>query len=241
MASRYSIAMHTVHAISIDLDDTLWPIWPAIERAEQSLHHFLEQYTPKTAALFPIPAMRHVREHIAQSHPELAHDFTAQRILTLQHAFRLSGESETWVEPAFEAFFSARNKVDLYEDSIPALQILASKFPLIALTNGNADLQRTGISEFFVACISARSIGSAKPENAIFEAASTQLGIAAKHILHIGDDPWMDIQGAHDAGFQSAWINRNEAVWPIELQPAHYQISTLSALTIELKSDFHDE
>ena len=138
--------MHIVKAISIDLDDTLWPIWPVIERAEQSLHDFLVQHSPKTAALFPIPAMRHIREHIAQSHPELAHDFTAQRILSLQHAFRLSGESETWVEPAFEAFYSARNNVDLYDDSIPALQLLASKYPLIALTNGNADLQRTGIA-----------------------------------------------------------------------------------------------
>lgn len=229
--------MHIVKAISIDLDDTLWPIWPVIERAEQSLHDFLVQHSPKTAALFPIPAMRHIREHIAQSHPELAHDFTAQRILSLQHAFRLSGESETWVEPAFEAFYSARNNVDLYDDSIPALQLLASKYPLIALTNGNADLQRTGIAAFFVGCISAKATGSAKPENAIFQAASAQLGIDAKHILHVGDDPWLDIQGAHDAGFQSAWINRTEAVWPIELQPAHYQVSTLSALATQLQSN----
>jgi 2-haloalkanoic acid dehalogenase type II len=229
--------MHTVQAISLDLDDTLWPIWPTIERAEKNLHDFLVRHTPKTASLFPIPAMRHVREHIAQSHPELAHDFTAQRILTLQHAFRLSGEPDSWVEPAFEAFYSARNEVELYADCIPALQLLASKYPLIALTNGNADLQRTGIAAFFVGCISARTTGSAKPESAIFHAASTQLGIEPKHILHVGDDPWLDIQGAHDAGFQSAWINRTEAVWPTELKPAHYQVSTLSALVTQLKSD----
>jgi putative hydrolase of the HAD superfamily len=229
--------MNTIQAISIDLDDTLWPIWPAIERAEQSLHDFLLVNAPKTARQFPIPAMRHVREHIAQAHPELAHDFTAQRKLSLQHAFRLSGESETWIEPAFEAFFSARNSVELYADCIPALQFLATKYPLIALTNGNADLQRTGIAEYFVGCVSARNIGRAKPDSAIFQAASAQLGIEAKHILHIGDDPWLDIQGAHDAGFVSAWINRNEAVWPIEIQTPHYQFSTLSTLVTLLNGD----
>ena len=30
-----------IKAISIDLDDTLWPIWPVIERAEKALHDWL--------------------------------------------------------------------------------------------------------------------------------------------------------------------------------------------------------
>ena len=71
--------MPIIKALSLDLDDTLWPIWPIIERAETALHEFLLVHAPATAAQFPIPAMRHVREQIAQAHPELAHDFTAHR------------------------------------------------------------------------------------------------------------------------------------------------------------------
>ena len=37
-------------AISLDLDDTLWPIWPVIEKAEQALHDFLCERCPRTAA-----------------------------------------------------------------------------------------------------------------------------------------------------------------------------------------------
>ena len=48
-------------AISLDLDDTLWPIWPVIEKAEQALHDFLCERCPKTAAAFPIVAMRALR------------------------------------------------------------------------------------------------------------------------------------------------------------------------------------
>ncbi len=223
--------MQTVMALSLDLDDTLWPIWPIIERAEQCLQDFLLANAPKTAAQFPLPAMRHLREQVAQAHPELAHDFTAQRKISLQHAFRLSGESDALVEPAFEAFFAARNQVSLYEDCLPALTQLASMLPIIALTNGNADLQRTGIGHFFVGCISAKTVGSAKPDVPIFMATSQALGIAPENILHVGDDPWLDVQGAHNAGFQSAWINRTHAQWPSDILPAQHTITTLSELT----------
>ena len=223
--------MKTVKALSLDLDDTLWPIWPIIERAEQALHQFLLLNAPKTANQFPIPAMRQLREHVAQSHPELAHDFTAQRKLSLLHALELSGQSAELLEPAFEAFFSARNNVELYADCLPALIALSEKFPLIALTNGNADLQRTGLGDYFCGCISARDIGSGKPHPEIFIAVSQHLGVAAEHILHVGDDPWLDVYGAQQAGFQSAWINRSQALWPSELLPADHTITELTELT----------
>ena len=222
--------MYTVMALSLDLDDTLWPIWPTIERAELCLHEFLLVHAPKTAERFPIAGMRHLREHVAQAHPELAHDFTAQRKISLSHAFRLTGEPETLVDPAFDAFFAARNDVTLYDDCLPALEHLAARVPIIALTNGNADLQRTGIARFFTGCISAKNIGSAKPETPMFEAASRALGIAPENILHVGDDPWLDVQGAHNAGFQSAWINRTQALWPDDIAPARHTITTLGEL-----------
>ena len=107
---------------------------------------------------------------------------------------------------------------------------LAARLQIIALTNGNADLQRTGVSRFFSACISARDIGSAKPDTPMFEAASRALGIAPENILHVGDDPWLDVQGAHNAGFQSAWINRTQAQWPAEITPARHTITRLDEL-----------
>jgi FMN hydrolase / 5-amino-6-(5-phospho-D-ribitylamino)uracil phosphatase len=230
--------MHTVKAISLDLDDTLWPIWPVIERAEAALHAFLQIHAPATAAQFPVPAMRYLREQIAQAHPELAHDFSAQRKLSLQHALLLSGESEALIEPAFAAFFQARNAVTLYPDCLPALTSLAAHFPLIAVTNGNADLEQTGIGHHFIDCISARNIGSAKPHAPIFAAASQALGIAPQHILHVGDDPWLDVQGAQNAGFQSVWINRSNALWPSDMPPPQLTLTNLQQLADRLERTF---
>ena len=32
----------TIKAVTLDLDDTLWPVWPAIERAEKALENWLD-------------------------------------------------------------------------------------------------------------------------------------------------------------------------------------------------------
>ena len=57
-----------------------------------------------------------------------------------------------------------------------------------------------------------------------------RLDLDAAQILHVGDDPWLDVQGAHGAGFRSAWINRTGAVWPAEITPPHLTITTLQQL-----------
>ena len=54
-------------ALSLDLDDTLWPIWPSIERAERALDAFLREHCPRTANRFPVHRMRRLREEGAIS------------------------------------------------------------------------------------------------------------------------------------------------------------------------------
>ena len=69
-------------ALSLDLDDTLWPVWPLIERAELALDAFLRLHCPRTAQKYPVHRMRRLREVIAGEFPEFAHDFTHQRKLS---------------------------------------------------------------------------------------------------------------------------------------------------------------
>mgnify|MGYP001134006108 CR=1 FL=1 len=76
-------------------------------------------------------------------YPQYAHDLTRQRRLSLAHALRSAGDDEVHVEDAFNAFYNARNNVDFYPDALHALERLAARWPLAALTNGNADLMRS--------------------------------------------------------------------------------------------------
>ncbi len=225
-----ALAPLPLRAISIDLDDTLWPIWPVIEKAEQALHDFLCERCPKTAAAFPIVEMRALRERIALEHPQFAHDFTRQRKLSLAHALRAAGEDEVHVEDAFDAFYSARNRIEFYPDAVAALERLAARWPVAALTNGNADLSRIGIAHHFRACITAREAGHAKPDAPIFHATCERLGFAPAQILHVGDDPLLDIHGAREAGLRTCWINRRNEAWPERYAPPDLQFETLAAL-----------
>ena len=218
-------------ALTLDLDDTLWPVLPALQRADQAVDAWLRQHHPEVARAWPIAAMRELRDQVAAERLDLAHDFTSQRQLTLQHAFAACGIAAAPVEALWEIYFAARNSVELYPDSLPALQRITARWPLASLTNGNADLQRIGIHAHFAHHICARDSGVAKPDPRIFLAAAERLGVAPDRVLHVGDDPHMDVVGARDAGLRTAWINRDGRPWPAELgAPPELDLRDMTAL-----------
>jgi putative hydrolase of the HAD superfamily len=202
-------------AVTLDLDDTLWPVMPALEQAERDLDHYLRQHHPDVARAYPIPAMRALRAQVAAERLDLAHDFTAQRHLTMQRAFSACGIAveDVPLDTLWEIYFSARNRVELFPDSLDALHRIAARVPLATLTNGNADIERIGIHTHFRHRISAREAGAAKPDPHIFATAAQLLGVPPQHILHVGDDPDLDVVGARDAGLRTAWINRRGLPW----------------------------
>lgn len=219
-----------VKAISIDLDDTLWPVWPVIERAEKALHDWLSEYAPMTAALFSSPsALREIRDYMAASRPDLRNDLSAVRRESIRLALYRAGENPLLAEQAFEVFFAERQRVTLFEDAVPSLQFLSARFPLVSVSNGNADLRRVGLGPYFRAAVSAREFGVGKPDPRIFHAAAGALDLTTEQVLHVGDDATLDALGALNAGMQAGWVNRSDHLWPHELQP-HVQLSNLTEL-----------
>jgi len=220
-----------VKALTLDLDDTLWPIWPTIARAEQVLADWLAQHAPATAALgADRQTLRAVREQVGRERPDLAHDLSALRRESIRGLLRQAGDDPALAEPAFEVFFAERQRVELFEDALPALERLSARYPLVALSNGNADVHRVGIGAHFTAAISAREFGVAKPDVRIFHAAAAAAGVAPQAVLHIGDDAHLDGVGALNAGMQLAWVNRQGHPWDhAPLQP-HITLSDLRVL-----------
>jgi putative hydrolase of the HAD superfamily len=198
----------TPQALTLDLDDTLWPIWPAIARAESVLLDWLREQAPATAAAYDAKALRALRGQVLRDHPEWAHDLSTLRRESIRRALLAGGDDPALAEPAFEAFFTERQRVELYEDALPALERLASRWRIVAVTNGNSDLDRVGLARFFVASLSARQFGVGKPAAPIFHAACARLEAEPHAVLHIGDDPTLDVDGAHAAGLRAAWVQR---------------------------------
>jgi putative hydrolase of the HAD superfamily len=209
-----------IKAVSIDLDDTLWPIWPTIERAEKALHDWLVEHAPMTAALFSSPgALREIRGEMTTARPDLKHDMSAVAP-RVDPAGPVPRRREPAAgEAAFDVFFAERQRVMLFEDALPALEFLARRYPVVALSNGNADLQRIGLGHYFRASVSAREFGVGKPDPRIFHAAAGAVDALPEEMLHIGDDATLDALGALNAGMQAAWLNRSDALWPHEQEP----------------------
>ena len=204
-----------IRAISLDLDDTLWPVWPVIAKAEQALWNWLAQQAPATAALYPSPqALRTVREHMLALRPDLAHDLSGLRRESIRTALTQAGDNPALAEPAFEAFFAARHEVDLFDGVPETLAFLAQRYPIVALTNGNANVYRMDIGTHFAASICAFDCGLQKPDVRIFELAAKTVGVDPHQVLHIGDDAHLDICGALQAGMQTVWVNPTEQPWP---------------------------
>jgi FMN hydrolase / 5-amino-6-(5-phospho-D-ribitylamino)uracil phosphatase len=219
-----------IKAISLDLDDTLWPIWPTIEKAEKVLHEWMVEHAPMSAALFSSPsALREIRDYMAANRPELKNDLSAVRRESIRLALYRAGENPLLADRAFEVFFAERQRVTLFDDARPALEFLSARFPLVSISNGNADLQRVGLGSFFRASISAREFGVGKPDPRIFHAAAGAVDLTPEDVLHVGDDATLDALGALNAGMQAAWVNRSDNLWPHEMQP-HVALGNLDEL-----------
>ncbi|MDP9909368.1 HAD-IA family hydrolase [Variovorax sp. KBS0712] len=223
-----------ISAITLDLDDTLWPIWPTIERAERVLHEWLLREAPKTASLLLTPGvLRELREATAKERSDLAHDLSALRRESIRTALVRAGEDPALADPAFDAFFEERQRVTLYDDALPALKWLSERYPLVAVSNGNADLHKTGVGRWFRTAFNARTFGSGKPHAPIFRAAAASVGLLPKDVLHVGDDAALDVVGALNAGMQAAWLVRDERPWEHGARP-QLIVPNLHALCIAL-------
>ncbi|MET3494986.1 HAD family hydrolase [Variovorax boronicumulans] len=223
-----------ISAISLDLDDTLWPIWPTIERAEAVLHEWLLREAPKTASLLLTPGiLRELREATAKERSDLAHDLSALRRESIRTALKRAGEDPALADPAFDAFFAERQRVTLYDDALPALKWLSERYPLVAVSNGNADIHKTGVGRWFRTAFNARAFGSGKPHAPIFRAAAASVGLLPKDVLHVGDDAELDVVGALNAGMQAAWLVRDERPWVHGARP-QLIVPNLHALCVAL-------
>jgi 2-haloalkanoic acid dehalogenase type II len=229
MAARYRSDKPAICAITFDLDDTLWEIWPIIARAEERLHDWLKDHYPKVPEHFSPLDLRQLCADIALQQPGLAHDRTRLRKEALHLAARQAGYSEFQVDAAFEVFFTARNEVVFFEEVLAVLERLSRRYSLGALSNGNADVRRIGLDRFFAFAINAIDVGAAKPEPAMFKAACRYLKLSPERIVHVGDDPDHDVLGAARVGLRTVWVNRQGRGWPGGEQ-ADAEIKTLEEL-----------
>lgn len=209
-----------IEAVVLDLDDTLWPIAPVINRAEKALARWIAERAPAVAAQWDVNTLKLLRASLVAANPQLRNDVMGLRRGTIAAAFADAGAPPEQAEEAFEFFRGERQKVEFYPDALPALERLRSRYRLGVISNGFADVRSIGIGDHFDAVVSAHEAGVAKPDPRIFGAFVERMGLAPAVMIYVGDDPANDVLAPQAAGFRSAWINRAGHAWPEDMPEA---------------------
>jgi putative hydrolase of the HAD superfamily len=212
--------------ITLDLDNTLWDVGTTIRAAEQDLVAWLKTHANPAHDIYTSQALAELRTQTLQKHPDLQHDLSQLRIEILFNVMQAANYREHQARDlalaAFEVFFAGRNRVTFFPGAIEMLQALSDRYPVYALTNGNADTTRTGISAYLKGAISSALVGASKPDPSMFHAALTKAGVSAQQCIHIGDHLHDDIRGASDVGMHSIWVNLQQAeLSNSDPQPSH--------------------
>jgi FMN hydrolase / 5-amino-6-(5-phospho-D-ribitylamino)uracil phosphatase len=127
--------------------------------------------------------------------------------MALENAGYPGSDAQMLAEAGFQVFLAARHQVELFAEVHPTLEALANRFKLGVITNGNADVRRLGLADYFQFALCAEELGIGKPDPKPFTEALKRAGIAAEHAVHIGDHPSDDIAGAQAAGLRAVWFN----------------------------------
>ncbi len=232
-----------IDLLCFDLDDTLWASAPVLRRAEEIQYAWLEAHLPRIVAAHDLVAMQARRRMLMRERPDLAHDFTALRRVAMAELCTACGYDPALGDAAIEMFLEARSAITLFDEVDEVLRDLRRNYRLASLTNGTTDLVRAGVAHYFDLMLSPADTGCSKPDPRMFEAVMARAGIAASAMVHIGDEPWHDIEGAHRASVRAIWLNRDGRVWPAGARRAAAEIGSLRELraTLERLQDTNGE
>lgn len=221
-------ALSPISVLSFDLDDTLYNNKPVIAAAEHAMLNALAKLAPVTAKI-DSDYWWQQRLKLANITPDIRHDLGRWRLLAIEAGLQSLGlsssEASEIAQLAYNDFMQARTRITVQPEVQALLQQLAQHYRLIAITNGNACIDKMGIGHWFEFSLQAGPDGKMKPYPDMYLKAAQRLNIAPEQILHIGDSHRADVMGALNAGCQAAWLdhhNSSVAVLPhIRLSKVH--------------------
>lgn len=224
--------MSSIALITFDLDNTLWDVDQVVRRAEVRMRAWLALRVPVFIERFPPEAMAGLRASVLAAEPGLRHDLSKFRERLLFTALRQcdlpDDTAAEFAAGAFAEFYAARHEVDFFPDALATLALLATRFSLAALTNGNADFTRLGLDRYFSFGFNAAAVGASKPAPDMFEAALRHAGVAPSAAIHVGDHLVDDMQGARAVGMHTVWVNLSGSTAESEAHPPSQEVRRLA-------------
>lgn len=225
---RFYRRLHPFHAISFDLDDTLYSNHPIMLATDTKMIAYFKSIfsdygLDSNLYGFDISFWWPFRQQVITHSPALKHDISLLReksyYLGALSLGLTSAEAQSVADSALGYFVEQRSNFSLPQHTHDFLSFLKSKVPLVAITNGNVDTDKIGIAKYFSAHFNASTDNKLKPDRDMFDKACKVLKISPKQLLHVGDCGKNDVFGAINAGCQTVWLNPYQVGKPLKVLP----------------------
>ena len=122
-------------------------------------------------------------------------------------------DRDNFFEIAYEHFAEA-GVWELYPEVPSVLEQLHPRFRLAVISNFDGRLrlilEHLGISKFFTHVFVSSEVGSDKPDPEIYRRALKFINLKPNEVLHVGDDPQRDWEGASAAGLSIFRLDRRK-------------------------------
>jgi len=130
----------------------------------------------------------------------------------LSYLTGLEADSEGMAQEIYHSYTKA-DHWGAYEDVRPTLMALKREHYRLAVVSNwdpalRGILRGMGLAPFFDEIICSAEAGYRKPDPMIFKVAMERLDVDASHIVHVGDLPEADGEGASSAGILPVIIDR---------------------------------
>lgn len=207
---RFYRSLPSIKAMTFDLDDTLYDNMPVIRRVEQQAARWLYQQHP-ISQRWDKAQWHAFKLQLVEANPALRHDVTEWRFQQIKQGLEHLGYDDPKATQAAQTLISHvlewRSDFDVPHETHQVLAELSAQVPLVAITNGNVDVDRIALGRYFSLVLKAGPDGRAKPYPDMFDKAAQYLEIPRQMILHVGDHVVTDVAGAKRNGFSACWFN----------------------------------
>ena len=145
--------------------------------------------------------------------------------LNTKDAIHIAFEEFKTTERSYRIFPDCKETLQKLKESGFRIGIISNTIPKHA-QNRRPLLASQSVLDFFEVILFSSEIGVRKPQKKIFEIALQEMGISdPETALHVGDCPYSDVKGAHDAGLVPVLFD------PLKIKKADcITIETLSEL-----------
>ena len=221
-----------ISAISFDVDATLIDTNQVIMRSMESVRDELMRCVPgeRTGSL-TVERMWSIRDREEKGYTGDVRDYDEIRWNSFLKMLEYVGYSGPDLSKRLnESYLKHRyNDIQPYEDVVPALDTLGTRYKLGLLSNGNNYPEYFGLAGRFDFAVFAQDVRIEKPDPRIFRIAAERASCELSQIIHVGDSLETDVAAAQAVGAIGIWLNREGETNESGITPDH-EISSLIEL-----------